>query len=660
MTLSTHGRRLLGLATVTAVTAGTWAFGQAAPASAEPRSDVPGVKVSEVQLTKKRERVRAGTASRNGSADRNDTGNTTTVVAELPARTVSSFSTVGVTWSQASPDVTVEVKTRSGGSWSDWTALGDSVDETASGQERSANTRAGTDPVWVGASDAVAVRVLGSAESTITDPQLALVSTPQTSSDARAAAAAVATAPGLAAKPSVVSRAGWGADESWRRINSGCATPRIDQTIKAAIVHHTAGANSYTAAQSASIVRGIYAYHVKSQGWCDIGYNFLVDKYGKIFEGRAGGTDLPVHGAHATSWNTNTVGVSMMGNYDTVRPPAAMLESVARVIAWKFDGNYVDPRGKVTLAGKYINRIAGHRDVMQTSCPGRYGYAALPGIRTRVAELEGSWKTPIWSRWQALGADAGPAGSPYVGERVVADGRWTQFGTYDMFSSVDTGAFFTAGPIRTRYRALGTATSKLGFPITDTVPGAVAGSQQNLFEKGAIMYSPATGAQEIYGGIWRTYKAIPSVERHLALPVAPEYKLASAGGVPVQDFQKGRVYWISSSGRAVYGSIWKEYKRLGAESSVLGRPVGSEETGPTNGSRQSRFESGIILYSGSTGARAVSGSVYTKWRGLSAANKSRLGLPTGNQVSSGSRVQQSFQYGEITATASGATVTYRR
>src|SRR5206468_8858593 len=113
----------------------------------------------------------------------------------------------------------------------------------------------------------------------------------------------------VAGLPTIVPRSGWLADEKIKR-----ARPRYAAALKLAIVHHTAGTNSYTPAQAAAIVRGIEVYHVKANGWNDIGYNFLVDRYGTVYEGRGGGIDKNVIGAHSLGFNNSTVGVSLIGN----------------------------------------------------------------------------------------------------------------------------------------------------------------------------------------------------------------------------------------------------------------------------------------------------------------------------------------------------------
>src|SRR5699024_5579829 len=178
--------------------------------------------------------------------------------------------------------------------------------------------------------------------------------------------------------PSVVTRAGWGANESNR-----CSNPDYTEPTKALTLHHTAGSNNYTPAQAAGQVRGIFQYHAQTLGWCDMGYNVLVDKYGTIYEGRYGGLERGVMGAHVGGFNSNTWAISMMGNYETAQPSTEMLNSVTSIAAWKAAQAGIDPTGTVSLrsggfgGSKYpagttatVPAFHGHSDLHNTSCPG--------------------------------------------------------------------------------------------------------------------------------------------------------------------------------------------------------------------------------------------------------------------------------------------------
>jgi flagellar hook assembly protein FlgD len=198
-------------------------------------------------------------------------------------------------------------------------------------------------------------------------------------------------APARALQPGIITRAQWGADESIVR-----AAPYYADRVRFAVVHHTAGTNSYSASDSAAIVRGIQRYHTLANGWNDIGYNFLVDKYGQIFEGRGGGIDKNVVGAHAQGFNTGSTGVSVLGTYSAVRISSAARTALVRLLAWRLDVAHVDPLGKLTWtsggnpeypAGTvvHLRAVSGHRDTGPTSCPGGAFYAQLPGIASSIA-----------------------------------------------------------------------------------------------------------------------------------------------------------------------------------------------------------------------------------------------------------------------------------
>ncbi|WP_372499294.1 peptidoglycan recognition protein family protein [Streptomyces sudanensis] len=227
-------------------------------------------------------------------------------------------------------------------------------------------------------------------------------STPPASPSPSASTSAIPTVslppapPSTMPRPPVTSRAGWGADES---ISPEAPGYLPGGKVKAVVVHHTAASNTYTCAEAPAVVRGIYAYHVKQLGWKDIGYNFLVDKCGTVYEGRKGGVDRPVLGAHAYGFNTETTGISVLGTYTDVSPSQAALTSIARVAAWKLGQYGVDPAATTTLTAgaggqSYSGRtwvkgaqvsfpvIHGHRDGYNTQCPGNTLYGKLPVLRS--------------------------------------------------------------------------------------------------------------------------------------------------------------------------------------------------------------------------------------------------------------------------------------
>lgn len=247
-----------------------------------------------------------------------------------------------------------------------------------------------------------------SAEPSVSEPPAASETSGSTPSPSGSPSATVSPTPTVtlppappstAPQPPITSRAGWGADESISPEEPGYLP---GGKVKAVVVHHTAESNTYTCEQGPAVVRGIYAYHVKQLGWKDVGYNFLVDKCGKIYEGRKGGIDRPVMGAHAYGFNAETTGISVLGTYTDAAPPQAAMVSVARIAAWKLGQYGVNPAGTTTLTAgdsgvNYFGKtwakgaqltfpvIHGHRDGYNTQCPGNAFYAQLGTIRSYAA-----------------------------------------------------------------------------------------------------------------------------------------------------------------------------------------------------------------------------------------------------------------------------------
>ncbi|QNP63610.1 peptidoglycan recognition protein family protein [Streptomyces genisteinicus] len=366
-----------------------------------------------------------------------------TALQGLPRQAVEPFSLLGLVWENAAAELdgTVEVRTRAvgTGAWSAWqqveTHNTDHAADPGTAESESGRVRGSTAPLWVGASDGVEVRVRQADGGTAELPEgmrLELVDpgedppaagapgpapggatgrTPvggleipelnQLDTEAEAAASgdlvvdAAAAKPYIGARPRIVTRKGWGADESLREKSFVYTS-----TVKAAFVHHSATGNNYTCAQAPSVIRSMYRYHVKSSGWRDLGYNFAVDKCGNIYEGRAGGVAKPVLGAHTLGFNTKSTGIAVLGTYSSSNPPAAAVTAVARLTAWKLGLHGINPKGKVTLtsggSGKYakgkkvaMNAVAGHRDGFVTDCPGSRLYGKLGTIRSASASYQG-------------------------------------------------------------------------------------------------------------------------------------------------------------------------------------------------------------------------------------------------------------------------------
>lgn len=474
-----------------------------------------------------------------------------TSLAAASAAGTKTFEMVGVTWPYRanSAQVVVKVRVQQNGKWTAWEQL--PVEDAGPDPAQEGRPRSSTEPLWVGAANGVEASLTTRDGTTVRGAKVALINPGTSPADAapqaipaEAAEAGLMVAAASRAPygmPAIISRRGWGADERLRSVNgAACAKPNYGRTVQAAFVHHTVDLNNYTRGQVAAMIRGIYAYHVRSRGWCDIGYNFLVDKFGRVFEGRYGGRQFPVVGAHTGGYNTDSFGVSLIGNFETAAPTAAMMEATARTIAWKLDGNYHSPLTRVVLSGKSLIRVSGHRDTKATACPGIYVYRRLGSLRQRINTLMGKRvSTEIYRYAQTLGGYR-KVGQPFWGEHPVGSGRGTWFGVRDIYWSPATGAHSTVGGFRVRYRQV---SAVLGLPTGEERNGRVTGTRVQPFRFGALFWTRATGAQPVYGLIYRRYGALGAERSRLGLPTRAPYKVN--GGLQ-QSFQRG---WITLSTR---------------------------------------------------------------------------------------------------------------
>ncbi len=407
---------------------------------------------------------------------------------------------------------------RADGSWSQWYEAEnlDGVGEGSStdcdpGATCTPGGHSGTEPIFVGRTTHVQIAVTrptGAApsatpasdatktglgyipanveESTAPSFNAVLISPPQAPVDVQFQPPAAAAAPGQA--PNIVSRAQWGADDSSR-----CGPIRYTNGVRAGVVHHTAGSNDYAPEDSAGIVRSIFEYHTRTLGWCDIAYNALVDKYGQVFEGRAGGITRPVEGAHTGGFNANTWGVAMLGDFETVPPTPIQLRTTGRLLGWRLGMDRVDPKGTVVLtsaggsfthfprgAAPRLPTIFTHRDVGNTECPGNAAYAEMDLIRDTAARfsappgpvsladsLRGG---AIFAKWASLGGDISPLGSPKSPEASGGgNAKYVNFAKGAMYWSPESGAKPVTGAIYDAWASLGFERGALGLPTSGEI-----------------------------------------------------------------------------------------------------------------------------------------------------------------------------------------------
>lgn len=361
---------------------------------------------------------------------------TATEVVSEP-QSVSGLGAVGVTWDAgtavADDAIAIQVRTETDGAWSEWSELTYHEEHGPDpASEEAARARPGTDGTVVGEVDQVQVKVEMAEGELPADLKLAVVDpgTPTATAEEEpaidtaeleappSAADASADAPAdlegaeepvvgageettgesvpdgaislqatkVTPKPMIYSRAQWGADERKRD-----GRPSYFE-VHGGFVHHTVNANDYKRKDVPAIIRSIYAYHTQSRGWSDIGYNFLVDRFGRIWEGRYGGVDRAVVGAHTLNYNSYSFAMSAIGNFELVQPPAEMIQAYAALMAWKLSLHGVSAASTSQRIGsKGFQAINGHRDAAKTACPGKYLYAQIPQIRRLAALAQADW-----------------------------------------------------------------------------------------------------------------------------------------------------------------------------------------------------------------------------------------------------------------------------
>ncbi|MGB8019944.1 MAG: N-acetylmuramoyl-L-alanine amidase, partial [Candidatus Nanopelagicales bacterium] len=352
----------------------------------------------------------------------------------------------------------IQVRVEEDGRWTAWTHLevdSDHGPDPDSAEARSA--RFGSDPLMTDGASVAQVRIDTPTGELPEGTELSVVHAPKAATDPRGRVAAMA----MTGAPAILTRAQWGADESWRG-----RAPLYTDGIKMGFVHHTASTSKYSRDETAAQLRAIYAYHTKSLGHSDIDYNFLVDRFGRLWEGRYGGMDRPVLGAHTAGFNEHTFGVSALGNLDRYSPSksemAAIRDSIARLFAWKLGMYGVNPSDTVKMVSAgYIKKtryprgavanlpaISSHRMTSYTACPGRYLQAQMPAIRTLAAKYaRPAFKAPVPSASQVT-AGAGPL---TVTSRTTRAVRWkAQFLSPCSGKSVRTysGSIAKAGTIK--------------------------------------------------------------------------------------------------------------------------------------------------------------------------------------------------------------------
>jgi N-acetylmuramoyl-L-alanine amidase len=328
------------------------------------------------------------------------------------------FSLVGVEWSRP---LSAQIELRAlgaDGHWSQWVAASTRGHDPDIVRERASLFG---EPIWTGPARSVQLR----AAKPVSAVKLHFVDE-QTPGGAVAAATTALAAPILdagAGQPPIIARS------AWAQGHARPAVPASYGNVRLGFVHHTESPNGYRRTDVPAILRSIFVFHRFVRGYHDIAYNFMIDAFGRIWEARAGGIDLPVIGAQAGGYNGVSTGVAVIGSFMNVVPAPSAIAALERLLAWKLSLHGLPTRGHVTVEvspaaafytrfapGAHVSlpRIAGHRDGDSTDCPGDALYARLPAIRLRTAAL-----ATAPARVTLLG----PSTAVLAGETVVLSGR---------------------------------------------------------------------------------------------------------------------------------------------------------------------------------------------------------------------------------------------
>ena len=306
-------------------------------------------------------------------------------------RAPSPFDLAGIQW-RAPAHPRLALRTLDG-AWANASAVGHGPDRVAPGAPRLG------EPVWTGRALELEVRAATDVRGVV----LQLVAASSSPADTAASAAFALATPILAAgpgQPPIIARSAWAQGMAPApRGGAGYGAVRL------AFVHHTENPNGYASVDVPAMLRAIWAYHVHANGWHDIGYNFVIDSFGRSFEARAGGIDEPVVGAQAGGYNLVSTGVAILGTFTAAPPSAAALDALQHLLAWKLSLHgvatsgqvdvHVDPAGAIYSrfpagAAVTLPRIAGHRDGDSTDCPGDALYQRLPAVRRHALVLAGN------------------------------------------------------------------------------------------------------------------------------------------------------------------------------------------------------------------------------------------------------------------------------
>ena len=414
----------------------------------------------------------------------------------------------GVTW-DANVDLRADARYFQLGAWGAWQEL---AADGLAGDRPGSENRHGTEPFVVTGVDAIQVRVYDPTGipkglavrlySSAAEPFDAQAATPAlgTGGFSRAATTASAATPATPTTPTthdtgsdrlvdipqpvIHTRAEWGAKVPTEWFES--------VTVQGAVVHHSAGTNDYLPSDVPAILRSIQDLHIEGREFWDIAYNFLIDRYGGIWEGRAGGIDQAARGAHSHTFNPIATGVCIMGNFQEQPVPPVAIDSLVALLAWKLTLHGTAADGLMLHEGVWP-AIIGHKDIPEasTACPGKWLYALLPEIRARVLAAQHLPSAPFTT--DVTGDGVADLVST-VGDEVVVQSSGYQSASPAPFQGTDTVADLAAS-----YDLITAGPSLTGGAGTDVLARqSSTGFLMRMSDDGTgVLGSPVTVASEV-------------------------------------------------------------------------------------------------------------------------------------------------------------------
>lgn len=408
--------------------------------------------------------------------------------------------------------------------------------------------------------------------------------------------------------PKVVSRAGWGARTDLQR------NPTIVSSVKTVTVHHTAGSNNYSEAQAPGIVRGIQNYHGATLGWGDVGYNALVDKYGNIYEGRYGGLDRDVMGAHVGGFNYNTWGISVLGNYETAHPSQAALQAVGQMAGWRLAQENQDPTGRswLTMSGSFrgskyssgqgamFPNINAHRDFHYNDCPGTHLYSQMGTIRNIAKQrydsiMKGTAEAP------AMSIPTTPS-TPDSGNASTTTGGGTNTNVNNNGNNTNAATSSISGLLNGDPNAIATTVGTIASVVlvvaaaNGALPGGVSTVGEIELLPGLTLnkITPYIGTVLQFTGNDDLAKSWASLEPMLG---SSQGTAAGVGGAKYTFYNDGIGVFNPEQGdiHALIGKIADAWLQQGLDLGPLGLPT-TDQYSADNGELRVDFQGGSISY----------------------------------------------------------------